>query len=148
MPEQVLVDNAKALVRLNNPSTGELVINSVFAAFARSWGFPPKACWPNRPQTKRGGLAGHRFDTWGQMEGHLDWWNREIADLRIHGTTGEKPLERFLGSEAEALLPLNGKPSFLAEKQFSRCVAKDCCVQEQGNCYSVPAALVRQSVTV
>ena len=47
MPEQVLVDNAKALVRLNNPSTGELVINSVFAAFARSWGFPPKACWPN-----------------------------------------------------------------------------------------------------
>jgi transposase len=159
VPEQVLVDNAKALVTLNNPSTGELVINPVFAAFARHWGFTPKACWPHRPQTKgkdergvgyvkRGGLAGHRFDTWGQMESHLEWWNREIADLRIHGTTGEKPLERFLRSEASALLPLNGKPSYLAEQEFSRRVAKDCCVQVEGNWYSVPAALVRQSVTV
>jgi len=159
VPEQVLVDNAKALVTLNNPRTGELVINPTFAAFARHWGFTPKACWPNRPQTKgkdergvgyvkRGGLAGHRFDTWGQMEGHLDWWNREIADLRIHGTTGEKPLERFLRAEVGALLPLNGKPSYLAEQEFSRRVAKDCCVQVEGNWYSVPAALVRQNVTV
>ena len=97
---------------------------------------------------KRGGLAGHRFDTWGQMEGHLEWWNREIADLRIHGTTGEKPLERFQRAEAGALLPLNGKPSYLAEQEFSRRVAKDCCVQVEGNWYSVPAALVRQNVTV
>jgi transposase len=28
------------------------VINPVFAAFARHWGFTPKACWPHRPQTK------------------------------------------------------------------------------------------------
>jgi transposase len=159
VPEQVLVDNAKALVTLHNPKTGELVINPVFGAFARHWGFTPKACWPHRPQTKgkdergvgyvkRSGLAGHRFDTWGQMEGHLEWWNREIADLRIHGTTGEKPLERFQRSEAGALLPLNGRPSYLAEQEFSRRVAKDCCVQVEGNWYSVPAALVRQSVTV
>jgi len=51
VPEQVLVDNAKALVTLHNPATGELVINPVFAAFARHWGFTPKACWPHRPQT-------------------------------------------------------------------------------------------------
>ncbi len=31
---------------------GELVINPVFAAFARHGGFTAKACWPNRPQTK------------------------------------------------------------------------------------------------
>ena len=42
MPEQVLVDNAKALVTLNNPRTGELVINLVFAEFARHWGFTPR----------------------------------------------------------------------------------------------------------
>ena len=159
VPEQVLVDNAKALVTLNNPRTGELVINPTFAAFARHWGFTPKACWPHRPQTKgkdergvgyvkRGGLAGHRFDTWGQMESHLEWWNREIADVRIHGTTGERPLERFQREEAAALLPLNGKPSYLAEQEFSRRVARDCCVQVEGNWYSVPAALVSQNVTV
>jgi transposase len=52
IPEQVLVDNAKALVTHHNPRTGELVINPVFAAFARLWGVTVKACWPLRPQTK------------------------------------------------------------------------------------------------
>jgi transposase len=159
IPQQVLVDNAKALITLNNPRTGELVINPTFAAFARHWGFTPKACWPNRPQTKgkdergvgyvkRSGIAGHRFDTWGQMEAHLEWWNREIADLRVHGTTGELPLVRFERDEASALMALNGKPSYLAEQEFSRRVARDCCVQVEGNWYSVPAALVRQNVMV
>lgn len=135
VPEQVLVDNAKALGTLNNPRTGELVINPTFAAFARHWGFTPKACWPNRPQTKgkdeygvgyfkRSGLGGHRFDTWDQMEGRLDWWNREIADVRIHGTTAERPLERFQRAEAEALVPLDAILSCLAEQKFSRRVAK------------------------
>jgi hypothetical protein len=45
-------------------------------------------------------------------------------------------------------MALNGKPSFLAEQEFSRRVARDCCVQVEGNWYSVPAALVRQNVTV
>jgi len=159
IPEQVLVDNARALITLNDPSSGELVINPKFAAFARHWGFTVKACWPNRPQTKgkdergvgyvkRSGIAGHRFDSWGQMESHLEWWNREIADVRIHGTTGEQPLERFERDEASALMALNGKPSFLVEQEFSRRVAKDCCVQVEGNWYSVPAALVGQNVMV
>jgi hypothetical protein len=52
VPEEVLVDNAKALVTHHNPRTVELVINPVFATFARHWGFTAKACWPNRPQTK------------------------------------------------------------------------------------------------
>jgi hypothetical protein len=34
------------------------------------------------------------------MESHLEWWNREIADVRIHGTTGEQPLVRFQRDEA------------------------------------------------
>jgi hypothetical protein len=159
IPEEVLVDNAKALITINNPKTGELVVNPIFAAFARHWGFTVKACWPSRPQTKgkdergvgyvkRSGFAGHFFDTWGQMDGHLEWWNREIADLRIHGTTGERPLDRFLREEAAALMALDGKTSFLAEQEFSRRVAKDCCVQVEGNWYSVPAALVGQNVTV
>ena len=32
IPEQVLVDNAKALITLNNPRTGALVVNPTFAA--------------------------------------------------------------------------------------------------------------------
>ncbi len=44
VPKQVLVDNAKPLVTLHNPRTGELVINPTFASLARHWGFTPKAC--------------------------------------------------------------------------------------------------------
>jgi hypothetical protein len=54
----------------------------------------------------------------------------------------------LLSHLARALLALNGNPSFLAEQEFSRRVAKDCCVQVEGNWYSVPAALVRQNVMV
>ena len=46
IPEQVLVDNTMALITLNNPRTGELVVNP---ALAHHWGFTVKACWPQRP---------------------------------------------------------------------------------------------------
>lgn len=73
VPEQMVVDNAKALVAHHNLRTGELMINPVFAAYARHWGFTAKACWPNRLQTKnkdrrgvgdvkRSGFAGQCFD--------------------------------------------------------------------------------------
>jgi len=44
--------------------------------------------------------------------------------------------------------PLNGRPSYLAQQEFSRRVAKVCCVQVEGNWFSGPAALVRQNATV
>jgi hypothetical protein len=42
------------------------------------------------------------------LEAHLAWWMREVADVRIHGTTGEPPIERFNAKEAAALRPLEG----------------------------------------
>ena len=159
VPNEVLVDNARALVLRHDPASGELVFHPRFAAFARHWGFTPKACQPYRPRTKgkdeRGvryvkgsGLAGHDFPNWGAMEAHLEWWNREVADVRIHRTTGEQPLARFQREEVSALMPLKNRPSYLAEQEFSRVVANDCCVQVEGNWYSVPNALVRQRVSV
>jgi hypothetical protein len=49
---------------------------------------------------------------------------------------------------AKALMALNGKPSYLAEQELSRRVTNECCVQVEGNWYSVPAAMVRQNVIV
>jgi hypothetical protein len=28
------------------------------------------------------------------IAGHLEGWARDVADLRVHGTTGEVPIER------------------------------------------------------
>jgi len=44
---------------------------------------------------KRNAIVGHAFTSGAAFEAHLEWWMREIADGRLHGTTGEVPLVRF-----------------------------------------------------
>jgi transposase len=122
--EEVLIDNARALVKSHNPQTREVVFTDAFRAFAANWGFRPRACAPFRAQTKgkdesgvgyvkRNAIAGHSFESWKALEAHLAWWMREVADVRIHGTTGERPLDRFLREEVQALHPLGGKAPFV-----------------------------------
>jgi hypothetical protein len=31
----------------------------------------------------------------GRLEAHLEAWTKDIADVRLHGTTGEAPIMRF-----------------------------------------------------
>jgi len=38
----------------------------------------------------RNAIAGHSFPSWEAFEAHLDRWEREVANVRIHGTTGEE----------------------------------------------------------
>lgn len=40
---------------------------------------------------KKNAGAGRRFESFAALEAHLDAWTREVADARIHGTTGEAP---------------------------------------------------------
>ena len=44
--EEVLLDNARALVTLHNAATREVTFNERFRAFATYWGFRPRACAP------------------------------------------------------------------------------------------------------
>ena len=114
VPEEVLLDNARALVEHHDAATREVRFNARLHAFARYWAFRARACAPYRARTKgkdergvgyakRNAIAGHRFASWAALEAHLAWWMREIADPRVHGTTGEPPLERFRRDEATAL---------------------------------------------
>jgi transposase len=111
VPEEVLLDNARALVEQHDTATREVRFNARLHAFARYWAFRPRACAPYRARTKgkdeRGvgyvkhnAIAGHRFASWAALEAHLQWWMREITDPRVHGTTGEPPLKRFRRDEA------------------------------------------------
>jgi hypothetical protein len=114
---EVLFDNARAIVDFHDSMTREVRFNERLRAFARHWNFTPRACAPYRARTKgkdeRGvgyvkhnALAGHEFESWEALHAHLSRWQREIADLRLHGTTGEVPMERFLREERAALAPL------------------------------------------
>jgi len=82
------------------------------------------------------------------MEAHLDAWTRDIADLRLHGTTGEPPKDRFMRDEAQALRPLSGIPPFTTLRDLTRCVGADCAVAVDGNAYSAPWRLIGERVRV
>ena len=51
--------------------------------------------------------------TYTAMEAHLARWTREVADVRIHGTTGERPLDRFTRDEAAACSRWRGVRRFV-----------------------------------
>lgn len=159
IPEQVLLDNPKALVVHHDPQTREVTFNERFLAFARYWGFTPRACAPYRARTKgkdesgvkyvkRNAIAGRSFAGWEELEAHLARWMREVADTRVHGTTGERPIDRFERDESGALQPMNGRPPFQQNRELRRRVGSDACVEVDANAYSVPWRLIGQQVTV
>ena len=159
VPQEVLLDNARALVDRHDAVTREVTFNPRLVAFARYWGFRPRACAPYRARTKgkdeRGvgyvkhnAIAGHAFASWSELEAHLDWWMREIADTRVHGTTGEPPIERFAREEAAALRRLDGRPPFGQVRELIRRVQTDATVELDTNCYSVPWRLIGETVEV
>lgn len=157
--EDVLIDNARALVIRHDVETREVEFNAKFKAFAKHWRFTPKACAPYRARTKgktengvgyvkKNAVAGRKFETWAAFEAHLDEWTRDIADVRIHGTTAEKPIERFERDEARALKSIAGIGPFHATRELGRMVQSDCCVEVDTNAYSVPWRLIGESVRV
>jgi hypothetical protein len=159
VPEEVLLDNDRGLVSRHDRLTREVEFNPRLHAFARHWGFRPRACAPYRARTKgkdergvgyvkKNAIAGRRFASWSGFEAHLDQWARQIADQRVHGTTGEVPIERFRRVEASALRSIDGKPPFAAQREVVRKVQADCAIEVDGNAYSVPWRLIGETVRV
>jgi hypothetical protein len=159
VPHEVLLDNPRALVNRHDAATREVSFHERLLAFARYWGFRPRACAPYRARTKgkdeRGvgyvkgnAIAGHRFPSWAALEAHLVWWMREIADRRVHGSTGELPIERFVRTGAAALRALNGRPPFRQLRELVRRVQSDCTIELDTNAYSVPWRLIGETVQV
>ena len=159
VPEEVLLDNARALVTHHDSATREVRFNERLLAFAKHWGFRPRACAPYRARTKgkdergvgyvkRNAVAGRGFASWAALEAHLERWVREVADVRVHGTTGEAPAARFARDEAGALRPLGGRSPFRQLRELARRVQADCCVEVDGNAYSVPWRLIGEGVRV
>jgi hypothetical protein len=73
---------------------------------------------------------------------------REVADTRVHGTTGEAPIERFRRDEAQALQPLAERPPFRQWREVARRVQADSCIDLDTNRYSVPWRFIGALVTV
>jgi transposase len=140
------------------PGAGKARWNPTFEAFARHWGFAPRLCRPYRAQTKgkvesgvkyvkRNFLPGRVFRDLAEFNDQLVAWLAEIADVRVHGTTHERPIDRF-AREAQALVHTLDQPSFFQALRRERIVADDWLVAIDANRYSVPWRLIGKTVTV
>lgn len=159
LTEEVLFDNPRSLVIHHDVSTREIEFNNKLLAFAKHWGFRPRACAPYRARTKgkdergvgyikRNAIAGREFASFAALEGHLVAWTRDVADVRCHGTTGEPPLNRFLRDEQRIMRSIEGIPSFGVLRELVRRVQSDCAVEVDTNAYSVPWRLIGERVRV
>jgi transposase len=137
---------------------GRVVWNATFKQFADYWGFEPHLCRAYRAQTKgkvesgvkylKGNfLPGRTFVDEQDLREQLGQWQAEIADVRIHGTTHERPADRFV-RERSALIATAGQPGFRLEASQPRRVAEDYLVSFETNRYSVPFTLIGQTVEV
>jgi len=121
VPEELLFDQMKAVItRDDRLSGGRLVTNEEFLRFAAHWGFRPRACRPGRAKTKgkverpirylrENFVYGRTFVGDADLAQQLERW-LERANQRIHQTTKEQPLERFLRDEQHRLRPLAERP--------------------------------------
>jgi hypothetical protein len=82
-----------------------------------------------------------------ELRRHARRWCLEVAGRRVHGTTGERPLEAFLAREQPALQPLPAAP-WEAAVWTSAVVHPDCHLRAGGACYSVPYRYVGRRLDV
>jgi transposase len=150
-----LYDNFKVVVQ--GYEDDEPIYNPRFLAFATHYGFRPWACRPHRPQTKgkverpfhyaeTNLLCGRDFRSLDHLNDTTAWWLAHVADVRVHGETNERPVDRH-AQEVPQLLPLPAHPYDLAQVVY-RHVSAEGVVAWQANLYSVPWRLIGRLLAV
>ena len=131
-------------------------LNTTFHSFAEHWGFGIRLCRPYRAKTKgkvesgvkyvkRNFVPGRQFRDLEDFNAQLAAWQTEVADLRVHGTTHQRPIDRF-AAEAAAMTPVAGHRGYLEALVRERVVAEDWLVSIDANRYSVPFRLIGKTV--
>lgn len=154
LPEEILYDNPKTIVLKRENKTA--VFNPKFEDFAGYYGFHIRLCQPYRARTKgkieagvkyvkKSFVLGREFASLDEANQQVQQWIRQTADQRIHGTTHQKPAERFA---EECLRPIGAKPPYILQSSCIRKVPNDCLVSFESNRYSVPWQYVNREVDV
>lgn len=91
-------------------------------------------------------LGGRTFRSLEHLNETAAWWLAEVADVRIHGQTKARPLDRH-AEELPLLIPLPARPFDAAEVVYRTVDAEGFVVYRQ-NFYAVPWRLIGQTVAV
>lgn len=152
-PGELVVDN---MVTAVIERVGSMIrFNEAFLDFLRHFGITPKACNVRAPHEKgkvENSIRYLRNNFWPLRKfTDLDDVNHQVlawldttANQRVHQTTGEKPVDRFV---KDALNPLpDPLPDY--RETDSLTVYKDFGVRFDANVYTVPPRLVGKTVTL
>jgi hypothetical protein len=151
-PREIVTDNMlTAVIDRDGPL---IRFNEAFLDFLRPFHILPKPCHVRQPQEKgkveRGGIGYIQQNFWplrkaqdlDELQRQADQWRDDTANMRIHGTTGERPIVRF---DPQALRAL---PDYLPDCRqiLSLKVHKDFCVAFDVNTYSAPPWLIGKQI--
>jgi len=156
VPRKLLYDNLKTVVlsRLGN----NIQFNPKFMEFAGIYLFEPKLCNPGRGNEKGKVECGIKYirsnflsgiDTriaWPSIRGEAIKWRDETANVRLHRTTRERPVDRFEKEKpALSTLPPNDYDASIIRPVKATSQAL---IHFDGNAYSVPHTLACQPLTL
>lgn len=155
IPKLILYDNMTQVVTSHIDKRIEF--NQKFMDFALYYGFKPDACDVACANQKgkiervigyirTSFFTGETFSGLQELNSKALGWCGHIADERIHGTTRQRPIDRWQ-EEKQTILPLPNN-DYDTRKTEYRLVQKDCYVNWECNCYSVPWQYVRKTVLV
>jgi len=156
VPQRIVPDNLKAGVL--RPDLYDPHFNRGYEELAHHYGFlidPARVRRPrDKPRVERtvpfirsDFWRGRTFQSLAAINAALEVWCRDVAGQRIHGTTGERPIDLFRLVEQPTLLPLPAVPFEIAHWTQAK-VARDCHIQVAGAWYSLPYRYAGETVAV
>lgn len=153
--KKCLYDNLKAVCLYRSGS--DVRFNPKFMEFVGLYGFEPVLCNVGRGNEKGkvesqikyirlNFLAGREITSWPGLQIEACDWRDNVANIRIHGTTREKPILRW-ELEKPHLLPL---PDAVFDASIIRPVkaTSQALVRFDGNAYSVPHQWAYKNLTL
>jgi len=153
-PKELVHDNMlTAVIEHRGPVVR---FNEQFLEFLRPFRINPIACNVNQPQEKgkveKGAIHYIRHNFWplrsftnlDDLQAQANQWRDQVANRRVHRTTGFRPIERF---DPKAMRPL---PELLPDCRDAAVakVHRDFAVQFDGNAYSAPPWAIGKTLAV
>lgn len=153
IPRRIIVDNLKAAVL--EGSGHECRFHPEFLALCGHYGLQPVACERRDPESKgmvengvryvkRNALAGRVLDCFADYQHLAIEWRDTIANVRLHSTTRERPVDR---RARETLRPLPEISPDTDETVYVS-VTSHARVHFDSNRYSVPPSAVNKQVLI
>jgi hypothetical protein len=155
VPEECVYDQTKLVVI--SERFREVTFNERFHRYASQIGLDLRVCEGYDPESKgkveagvkyvKGdGLYGDQFTDWQDMVRHIQAWLEDVANARVHATTGKVPRTVYEELERSTMRPYVAIG--LPREQSKRKADKTGLISFRANKYSVPMAYQQSTVLV